>query len=349
MNIMNKNFARLALTASLAPIFIGAFSKSALADPVPPPPDNEPYPAVFCFRITDIKGDSTDLNKFTFEFEVLNWTNKVATDVDIALNTGVTSYGLVLNNPGVDQNGSPLGTDGSRPPGNQDIPNNWSVQTSTSTYVRWSKGLADAIPNIDVVGIHNSLGNITASTINYINNNLPDSGSTGYFPNKDFNPSVAETIDNANNVLDGFNITVDDFDNGESLSFNWFLSNGGVPIGTANVGNPYGFGTLNLARVDDGVLPAPVWSGNTGYSQSANLFANGVWNVSNPSAQFAAEFGAGITAPFRNANDSTNICGSGGCAVSVPWETDAPPLIGSTILFGIGLWARSKFSKSSSK
>jgi hypothetical protein len=32
-------------------------------------------------------------------------------------------------------------------------------------------------------------------------------------------------------------------------------------------------------------------------------------------------------------------------ATPVPWETDALPVIGSTVLFGFGLWARNKFAK----
>lgn len=32
-------------------------------------------------------------------------------------------------------------------------------------------------------------------------------------------------------------------------------------------------------------------------------------------------------------------------ATAVPWETDALPVIGSTILFGFGLWAKNKFAK----
>jgi len=31
--------------------------------------------------------------------------------------------------------------------------------------------------------------------------------------------------------------------------------------------------------------------------------------------------------------------------IAVPWETDALPVIGSTFLFGLGLWARNKFAK----
>ena len=32
-------------------------------------------------------------------------------------------------------------------------------------------------------------------------------------------------------------------------------------------------------------------------------------------------------------------------ATPVPWETDALPVIGSTVLFGLGLWAKQKFAK----
>jgi hypothetical protein len=32
--------------------------------------------------------------------------------------------------------------------------------------------------------------------------------------------------------------------------------------------------------------------------------------------------------------------------IAVPWETDALPVVGSTVLFGLGVWAKSKFAKS---
>jgi hypothetical protein len=34
---------------------------------------------------------------------------------------------------------------------------------------------------------------------------------------------------------------------------------------------------------------------------------------------------------------------------AVPWETDALPVIGSTILFGFGVWAKRKSAKSIQK
>jgi hypothetical protein len=35
-----------------------------------------------------------------------------------------------------------------------------------------------------------------------------------------------------------------------------------------------------------------------------------------------------------------------GNLVAVPWETDSLPLIGSTVLFGLGLWGKGKLAKS---
>jgi hypothetical protein len=35
-----------------------------------------------------------------------------------------------------------------------------------------------------------------------------------------------------------------------------------------------------------------------------------------------------------------------GNMIPVPWETDALPVVASTVLFGLGVWAKSKFAKS---
>jgi hypothetical protein len=50
---------------------------------------------------------------------------------------------------------------------------------------------------------------------------------------------------------------------------------------------------------------------------------------------------------FNTANmDDTNVFSSSLTpATAVPWETDALPVIGSTILFAGGLWAKRKFAK----
>lgn len=367
-----SSLSGLAVKATAATLAVGVISKPALADP----PPKTGLPSIFCFRITDIREDKTDPenNKFTFEFETLNWTDRPATDIDIALNVG-TSNGLFFSNPGVDQNGAPLGSDPNwnpnprvpggpiLPPGSPapfGTPNKWSVTNSTSTYIRWANGLEPAIPNIDLLDINNRVGQEGEQfTVAYINNSLPDASSTGSFPNKDFDPPYdghpgnQETVDNGTNVLDGFTFTVDNFDPGEILSFNWFLTNNGVPIGTAAGGNNFGWGTLNLARVDNGLNPRPLFGFtngagfNTGFQRTAVQFYDSVNVVPDP-ATFAAEFGGGGTAQFLNPQDSQTICGPGGCPVNLtlipePSSTAAIGLTGLAML-GYG-WRRRKGSK----
>jgi hypothetical protein len=393
-----SSLSGLAVKATAATLAVGVIdliSKPALADP----PPNPGLPSIFCFRITDIREDKTDPenNKFTFEFETLNWTDRPATDIDIALNVG-TDNGLFFSNSGVDQNGAPLGSDPNwnpnprvpggpiLPPGSPapfGTPNKWSVTESTSTYIRWANGLEPAIPNIDLLDISNKVGEAGEEfTVAYINNSLPDASSTGSFPNKDFDPPYGghrgnqETVDNGTNVLDGFTFTVDNFDPGEILSFNWFLTNNGVPIGTAAGGNNFGWGILNLARVDNGLNPPPLFGFtngagfNTGFQQTAVQFYDSVnvvpatftaefgertavqfydsVNVVPAPAIFTGEFGGGGTAQFLNPQDSQTICGPGGCPVNLtpipePSSTAAIGLTGLAML-GYG-WRRRKGSK----
>jgi hypothetical protein len=49
----------------------------------------------------------------------------------------------------------------------------------------------------------------------------------------------------------------------------------------------------------DETLPGPVFAGNVGFDQSGNSFYDTVYEIPNP-AEFAAEFGAGLTAEFVN-------------------------------------------------
>ncbi len=115
-------------------------------------------------------------------------------------------------------------------------------------------------------------------------------------------------IDPRGNVLDGFVIYVCDWDKGECLSFNWFLTDAnGQPIGTAGFGNAYGFGSLNLCLGDSQFgPPGPLFGGNTGFGQNRNDFYDSVNIIKNQQTgevcEFFAEFGAGITAPFLNPN-----------------------------------------------
>ncbi|MEM9295130.1 MAG: PEP-CTERM sorting domain-containing protein [Planctomycetota bacterium] len=136
------------------------------------------------------------------------------------------------------------------------------------------------------------------------------------------------------NVLDGFTFTVSDFDIGETLSLNWFLLDEfGNPIGTSASGNDYGFGTVTLANIGaDGDMPEGAFDGNTGLTQSTNIFFDSVFLIQNPT-EFAAEFGAGITAPFQNPLDQT--LGSGENAVqAVPNTIPVPEPASAALMAG---------------
>jgi hypothetical protein len=55
--------------------------------------------------------------------------------------------------------------------------------------------------------------------------------------------------------------------------------------------------------------------------------------------------GLGIFANAQGISDGDIVTSSFAPATAVPWETDALPVVGSTILFGAGLWAKRKFAK----
>ncbi len=243
----------------------------------PPPPTTFPIPMVFCFRITDINrvpGDPEG-DRFNFEFEVLNWTNTESFDLYISRNTG-TGFGVVQQarpffaGAIVDPNGRPIGggdDDANFPPADGETgtkvgrANSWGVILQTNNSVRYAEptGMAgNGMPGRDLLGSGSS-----AAACNLV----PGCIMVGGVPTL---PSI-ETVDNGapgvdggpDNVLDGYVIDVDDFDPGEMLSFNWFLTDAaGNSIGVSGMGNAFAFGSFNIFRVNsDG--PA-VWQRSAG-------------------------------------------------------------------------------------
>ncbi|GBF82731.1 hypothetical protein AsFPU1_4165 [Aphanothece sacrum FPU1] len=315
------NLAKVGLSVG---IFVGAAVSPAFADPeVPQPPEKPPLPTVFCFRFTDIKQSTGDPqnNRFEFEFESLNWSNQPASGIDLSFNKG-TGFGEVIKkqtpslvDASVDKNGRAIGEDYTPPLGNQVKTNDWSVATRNSnpnkpsqkTGVLWSGGTP--ISKIDLLAIQMTVpfvsqGGTTQHIINQVNALYPSF-------NPDFNPVAdPETIDNGPNVLDGFVFTLDNFDVGKVVSFNWLLlKEDKTPIGSPGSGNPFGFGTINLTRINPGdPLPGPVLGGNTGFSQSSTLFYNDIFKIKdehgNVVAEFAGEFGVSQIAPFKFVNDN---------------------------------------------
>lgn len=274
-------------------LIVAAFSWSTV-DPVPRPD----IPQVFCFRITDIIADKSDPegDRFIIEFEVLNWTDTPATGMMINTNVGVSSGpgSPVFDSAAVDANGRPISSgDDNGDPSDELSPvtNDWTVTTSTSSIIEWGSGTA--IDNIDLLGPPRIAP--CTSPIDFID----------FTDCSDETTAVPNTIDDSfqpgftDNVLDGFVIAVDDWDTGEMLSFNWFLKNGTNLIGVAGSGNQFGFGAVNLSRINGGSGGTKLFAGNTGTSQSPTLFYDAVFSVPDP-AEIAAEFGGGITASSTN-------------------------------------------------
>jgi hypothetical protein len=326
---------------------------------------------LFCFRFTDMERIPGDLegDAFRLEFEVLNWTNRGAEALQLGANVGTMGAGdaaPMISGAGIDPDGrgGPLGGSdiggGAFDPtaihhgrGRGDITsalNDWSLTSISATSVQWDVvDFAGGSPALDGAPIpaRNLLGSGAAAVslvpgfgTDALGDSAVDGGPLPYAP-----PSPGGGPDPAagGNVLDGFVLDVDDWDVGEVFSLNWFLaarflgSSGFepllVPIGTSAGGNDFGFGTINLVRLDPtpglppASLPGPVLIGNTGFNQSLGSFYDTVYEIPNP-AEFAAEFGAGITAPFLNPGDNV---------FNVPVNTDVVPEPGTVILLGMGI------------
>ena len=316
---------------------------SSVADPVPPPspppgPPPLPFPQVFCFRITDIErvpGD-VEADAFIFEFEALNWTATAAGGLSLAATIGTTNVDgfnptIVGNGIDPDGRGGPVGGSDIGPGVFDALPiqsgrgrgdtggllNDWTAVGTTATTASWSGAAGTAIPSQDLLGVANGGGDArslvpgaitTLDSSTAIDGGIPNISGT-YSP--DDAPPFAgpPAVDGSGNVLDGFTMTIDDFDVGETISMNWFLLDGAQqPIGVAGQGNAFGFGLINLQRAALGANAGPALFGspagnNTGMGQTPTLFYDSVFDVPNP-ANFVGEFGAGLTAPFSNPDDN---------------------------------------------
>lgn len=98
----------------------------------------------------------------------------------------------------------------------------------------------------------------------------------------------------------------------------------------ANDSSPYAF------VVTSGQL---VLANATFQSSARNFILATTDNTNTGQAYYYPDLGDG-TFFDRNANSLTFTS-----ATAVPWETDALSVIGSTIVFGFGLWAKQKFAK----
>lgn len=88
------------------------------------------------------------------------------------------------------------------------------------------------------------------------------------------------------------------------------------------------------------------WNGTTGIVLSSEGIA-----FSNSASRVNNIFNYNGLYNFSNSTSGGNASASSVSSLSltpatpVPWETDALPVIGSTILFGLGIWAKNKAAK----
>lgn len=338
---------RAAWVAAIVPLgSIGATSASAAPSVAVP----AGFPSsLFSLRVTDIERVPGDLegDAFRIELEVLNWSTYYAAALTMAANVGTSAVegsapriaGASIDPDG--RGGSAGGADIG--PGVFDaVPihsgygrgdqpgriNDWTVERTTSTFVQWDMyptGVVGGGPTgdglrLDEQSVFYAFG---GSPINYVpgfgvdalGDTAIDGGPGPYSP---ASPGGGPPTSPQQNIRDGFVLDVDDWDEGEVFSVNWFFANvmnssGGALVDFYYRGeygdDPFSLGVMSLVRIapsigaPTGNLPGPVFVDGVGFDQSTFSFYDTVYEIPNP-AEFAAEFGGAITAPFLNPADN---------------------------------------------
>lgn len=333
----------LALTAGLC--LLGSPDSVVRADPPPMgPPCAALDPDMFCIRLTWQEGVSDpEGDKYLVMVEFLNWTNQPCHYIrmDRAVCAGSNAF---IADAGIDQNGRPFGPGSDPLPGNIPMDNYWTTDMVTADQVLWKRS--------DAFGpLPNAMFNGTRGGQPFTFNGLLDpsyntittpqecrEALVGMIPGSNFvaspptiNVDDFETVDNGPNVLDGFYVVVDDLDPQESICFNWVMldesmnSIGMVFMGGVVVGDQFGFGDWNYARINS-PAPPPIFTLNGGFdppnSDDPDQDSGSLWGENevegidtypfNPIREgfvgagqyMCVEFGAAVTAAFVNPNNN---------------------------------------------
>jgi cysteine-rich repeat protein len=249
------------------------------------------------FRITDIQdiqssSCATTDNRFSFRFEVLNWTSVYVGGVLLWLTTA-SSPGVTLCGAGPTAPGPYLNVDTSCSPPTHAAPlldYEWQTNFSATLTVQ---GYGDAydllrglqvpanntnIPFIDMMQgtpptqpTDGTCGGFTPTFACTLPGLCP---TTGPIPNS---PRCPESVDNqldpsgASNALDGSSVSVCGWSRGKVVQFNWALLDAqghlfkrdGTPLGSASDTelHPYSYGVLTMAR---GISAPPLFLNATG-------------------------------------------------------------------------------------
>ncbi len=116
------------------------------------------------------------------------------------------------------------------------------------------------------------------------------------------------------------------------------IAKGGTTVLISGLGNAIGNNTFKWDGTGIGV---------SGFGIEFNDTNGGQYNLTgmdpnDPSYVFT---GLGIFSSPLAISNGDIVTNNLAPATAVPWETDALPVIGSTVLFGAGLWAKRKFAK----
>jgi hypothetical protein len=231
--------------------------------------------------------------------------------------------------------------------------NNWLINANSQSFVQWSTHDTTRPGSFEVgnvVASYNLLHpSVTPSVVpgfgvDALGDSAMDGGPAPYAP---ASPGGGPPEQGASSAIDGFVINIDDWDVGEVFSVNWFLAAlVDISAGWHPTLNPFTLrlepgqpsfarGIMSLARIEPsigspaGVLPGAVFVDNEGFNQSGFSFYDTVYEIPNP-AEFAAEFGAGLTAPFLNPSDNV---------FNAPINTSLVPEPNTILLVGSGLGA----------
>ncbi|UXE60770.1 MAG: hypothetical protein KA717_35675 [Woronichinia naegeliana WA131] len=164
---------------------------------------------------------------------------------------------------------------------------------------------------------------------------LADGGNlTGSF---DYNPNTYTNwnISIANSLNTTFNKTYDTTSSFVSISGSSGLISDASQLILALNGSDFNTDNYQFVRLS-------FVTSLTGTSTDVTSLVQGSFPVSG-SLGSVTSFAATINGVPVNAREAINSVPSS--VVAVPWETDALPVIGSTVLFGLGLWAKRKFAK----
>lgn len=294
-SLVSRTSVALSVGARLALVCV-PLASTTFADPLVDPPCDLKMDPVYCVQCTSFERDMADpeLDKYRFEFAFLNWTTMPCYGIVLY----ATASGTVSDAPPrvskayIDSDGRPL-SGPSAPIGPYSQPNDWPFGSGFSTAVTFNVGVSGTpIPNptatvngVTYNGLKDPLFSLppippTSTCAQAVSMMIPGSNVSLYFePGVGFKYQVVipdpRTVNDGMNVRDGFVIEIDDFDDGEEISFNWFLTDvNGKHIGEINglshavTGDDFGFGAFNLSVKDPALpglatAPIPLYKTNT--------------------------------------------------------------------------------------